>query len=257
MAYLEQNRADRARAILAVILLHLAAAAALVRGFDVEVTRAANSALRVFDLPALPPPPPPSPPPVRPEREQSGAEEGRAAPPALRARPKPVVAPEPQVRVPVMPRVTAPKVAADGAQDRSGAAPTPGPGTGAGGEGEGTGAGASGTGSGAGGSGEGLGAGTGRGAPARHLSGRITRGDYPRSAWREGVRSRVGVRFTVGPDGSVSNCRVVATSGDARVDRITCRTVEASFRYAPARNARGEPVASDIAWTQVLWTERD
>jgi len=248
---------DRLRAALAVALIHLVVGAALIRGFEVDVSRVADDALQVFNLPApvaTPPPPPPPPPPAR---DLASGEEGAAAPTALRARPKPIVAPTPKIRTPVPPRTVAPPVAAEGTKVTSGAGPTPGPGTGAGGPGTGTGAGGSGTGSGAGDAGEGSGAGPGRGTPARLLSGRITRRDYPRNAWREGLARRVGVRFTVGTNGRASACRVVATSGEDRIDAITCRTVEQTFRYEPARNGRGQPVQVEMVWMQVLWTERN
>jgi protein TonB len=43
---------------------------------------------------------------------------------------------------------------------------------------------------------------------------------------------------------------VVEPSPDPEADRITCRLAEERFRFRPARNAGGEPVAAQYGWRQ-------
>ncbi|MCA1749419.1 MAG: energy transducer TonB, partial [Sphingomonadales bacterium] len=45
-------------------------------------------------------------------------------------------------------------------------------------------------------------------------------------------------------------CVVVESSGNADLDSATCRMIRQRFRYAPARNAAGEPVADRRGWRQ-------
>ena len=225
----DRDRSRRAGTALAVAALHGLLAWALVTGLGVDVVRAVESRLKVFGVaPDVPPPPEPRtvPAPVRvPEPE------GAAAPPSLKSRPSPVVAPREARRSPVR-AAPEPKPLPTGSARDAGASSTPGTGTGAGGEGTGAGAGRGGSGTGGG----------GIAARAQRIAGALDYRDYP---GRRGDRiESVGVRFTVEASGAVANCRVTQSSGNPRVDAATCRIIERRFRYRPARNAAGEPVQS-------------
>ncbi len=174
------------------------------------------------------------------------AEEGEAAPENRRAEPKPIVAPEPTIRPIEPPPITAAPVAGPGNDSDAGAGDRPGEGSGAGGEGNGRGSGNSGLGTGGGGIVSG----------ARKLAGVIRDEDYPRSATRSRAQGNVTAFFDVGPDGRARNCRVRQSSGNAALDATTCRLIEERFRYAPARNARGEAVTERKGWQQNWWLER-
>jgi protein TonB len=141
------------------------------------------------------------------------------------------VAPREAPRSPVR-AAPEPKPNPSGSARDAGASTTPGTGTGSGGEGSGAGAGRGGSGTGGG------------GVPTRaqRIAGALDYRDYP--GRRSDRVESVGVRFTVEPSGSVSNCRVTQSSGNARVDAATCRIIEQRFRYSPARSAAGEPVQS-------------
>jgi protein TonB len=68
--------------------------------------------------------------------------------------------------------------------------------------------------------------------------------DYPSAALREEEQGTVGVSYTIGADGRVSNCTVVRSSGSRSLDSTTCRILQQRFRYSPARDASGNPVAT-------------
>ncbi|MFL6783187.1 MAG: hypothetical protein ACJ8FE_05070, partial [Sphingomicrobium sp.] len=128
------DRPDRAKAIAAVIVVHLGLAAAILSGLNVSVVRQAVERLQTIDL-RQPPPPPPPPPPPAPRPKQSKLDEGAAG---KKAEPSPVVAPKP--RIPVQSPIPAAPVAGTGSATTMGAA-TSGTGPGAGGSGAGRGGG--------------------------------------------------------------------------------------------------------------------
>ena len=102
---------------------------------------------------------------------------------------------------------------------------------------------------GAGGSGSGRGGGGdySKFTPARRIS-KIPDREYRRLA-ATGIRSgSVGVTVKVNTDGSVSNCRIARTSGDASIDALMCQLTLRYVRFSPARDDRGRPVAQDITF---------
>lgn len=66
--------------------------------------------------------------------------------------------------------------------------------------------------------------------------------DYPPSAAARGAEGTVRFELEVGPEGLVSKCNVIASSGDAALDAATCSILLGRARYAPARDAEGRPV---------------
>ena len=110
----------------------------------------------------------------------------------------------------------------------------------------------SGTGTGAGGSGSGLGGG-GQGdfsgfTPARMLN-KIPDREYRRISGGRMPRGSAGIKFRVNADGTLTNCRIVRSSGDAAVDGIVCDAATRYLRFTPARDRDGRAIAQDIAYT--------
>lgn len=210
--------------------------AALWLGLATRAEHPAEAALRVFDV--LPPAPPP---PETIERP-SKAHAGDAAPPHRTARPVPIEAPTPIIRMPLPPVVAAP-IAAAGPDAEAGAA-IDGPGTGAASAGRGFGAG-----------GPGSGTGSGIVAPARHVAGTITNKDYPKQAREAGQGGTVIVTLAIDAAGAVTGCTVARSSGVPALDEATCRLARARFRYTPARDAAGQAVPDLAGWKQVWWIE--
>jgi protein TonB len=179
-----------------------------------------------------------------PDPEPRPGEEGAAAPPSLRARPTPVVAPEPEIRIErdVLPTAQEARPLATGSAPTAGASTEDGPGTGAGGEGAGAGSGLGGGGTGGG----------GLARRAERIAGGLRDRDYPRAALRERRQGSVHVRFTVQADGRVDGCSVLRSSGHQDLDATTCRLIEQRFRYRPARDASGRATAS-VLTTSFDW----
>lgn len=233
---------DRLKSALGVAALHAALGYAFVAGLGFELPATVDSHLKLFDVRALPPPPVTQ---ADPDSERTPDPEGAAAPPNLKADPAPIVAPKPELVIPIPPPVVAAPIAGTGPAPSAGASDRPGPGTGAGGEGTGTGSGRFGSGTGGGGA----------ATPARQIAGRIVDSDYPRAARRARDEGRVRVHFTVATNGRATDCRVVMSSGHPELDTTTCRLIEGRYRFEPARDARGQPVPETKGWEQVWWLE--
>ena len=220
-------------ALIAVIAVGLG----LASGLDLAVVRKASEAISAIAMPV-----PPVPEPVAPSNAPSEKASGKASAANKQAKAAAIAAPPPKLPPVVPPVATAPRPGS-GNDASAGATPNPGPGSGAGGRGDGTGAG-------------GTGNGSGSGTKAAWRSGTIRDRDYPREASRAKAGGEVEVRFTIEASGRVSGCRVSRSSGDASLDQTTCALIEERFRFKPATNAAGAPIASQYGWRQRWWIER-
>ena len=226
---------QRGIAASSVLLIVAAVGWALITGLDLTVVRNANSSISAIAIPA--PAPREEPPPAPRFDEKASGEAGAAN---KKSKAAPISAPTP--KLPIKPSIPATPTAGIGAAPSAGAAPNPGAGSGAGGQGAGDGGG-------------GAGNGTGGGTRPRWISGTIRDSDYPRPAARAKVGGDVEVRFTIEITGRVSACRVSRSSGDPSLDAATCRLIEERFRFKPATDGRGTPIASQYGWRQSWWLE--
>jgi TonB family protein len=83
------------------------------------------------------------------------------------------------------------------------------------------------------------------GSPAQWISGGPTDGDNRRNRFH----GAVVVQFTVGTDGRVANCFATQSSGNPKLDAMTCHILVERGRFSPARNAQGQPVAGQVHGT--------
>ena len=217
------DRPDQAKAIAGVVLVHIALAAIILSGLNVHTVRQAVEQLTTINI-IQPPPPPPVQPPPQP-KPSAAKPQGTAA---KKAEPSPVVAPEPKLPVPSP--VPAAKGAGNDSAARSGAA-------------------LSGNGSGAGGLGNGPGGGgdfTGY-TPARKIT-KIPDREYRHLADSGLSAGSVAITIRVNPDGTVSNCRVVRSSGNPIADSLMCQLTIQYVRFSPARDASGRAIAQDVTF---------
>jgi protein TonB len=260
MLRVEPETRDRLKSAGVVGLIHALIGYVLLTGLGYGPTAVLPDALKLFNVHEEPPPPPAKP--ARPDVEKKTRKakpknaEGAASPANLRNTPTEIVAPPPEIRLPVPPPIPTAPAAGQGSAMAAGAAAVPGPGTGSGGIGNGLGSGRFGNGTGGGGGG-------GLASGARWVSGRIYDSDTPRDLRRGGV---VHLRFTVAPTGRVSDCAVTRSSGNRALDNLTCRLIRERLRYRPARNFEGQPIASTVLGEHVwdaepprpdIWIEPD
>ena len=223
---------DRLVAAVGTVALQAGLLAVLITGLDIDISEIPSQALKVYDLATDPPPPPPPPEEIPADRTEE--KEGAAAPPNLRSKPTPVIAPKPRIKVPPKMVAARDKSPIEGLDPSAGASDRAGPGTGSGGFGTGTGSGRS-----------GLGGGSGIGARARRVRGGLSfQKDYPRAARKVGAQGSVSVCIAIGADGRVTGCTVTGSSGNGDLDRTTCSLIVKRFHYTPARNSSGQAIAS-------------
>ena len=219
------NRSDRAKAAAAVAAVHVALAAVIITGLNVQTVRRAVESMTTIAI-VRPEPPPPPPPPVR-----ADSAPREAGDPGKKAEPTPVVAPPSPIPSP-SPMPAAP-IAGQGSATSAGA-------------------GVAGSGTGAGGSGAGRGGGGAGFTPARRIS-KIPDREYRRLAATGLPSGSVGVTIKVNEDGSPSNCRIARSSGDQAVDALMCQLTLRHVRFEPARDPNGRPVAQDVTFTPNWW----
>jgi protein TonB len=88
--------------------------------------------------------------------------------------------------------------------------------------------------------------------PPTRAKGEIGEADYPAASLRNHEQGLVRVRVTVTPQGRVSACTVIASSGFPNLDAGTCRLFLTRVRYSPARDDTGQPV-EDIVEEKMTW----
>lgn len=231
-SYAVATRADRTKAIAGVTAVHLALAFVILTGLNVRMIGHAAEHLRTFDVVELPPPLPEPPP--KPMKKDQPAKRA-AGPPAKKADPTPVVAPESRIQTPPVSPVIASPVAGAGSASHSGASTA------------GNGTGASGAGNGPGGGGD-----YSKFTPAQRIS-KIPDSEYRRLA-ATGIRNgSVGITIQVNKDGRVSNCRIARSSGDGKVDTIMCELAQEYVRFRPALDPARHPIAQDVTWYPNWW----
>lgn len=218
-------------------------ALALVFGLRVgNIVRNPNVLVSVLFEPTKPPPP------KQPKREvrknERPAAKGAPSPRNLKNKATPVVAP------PVVPLIKPPPIvvatqAGVGQAAQTGASDRPGPGQGAGGFGNGNGGGGDG--------GDGDGAVVG----PRQIRGKLSFRDLPEGLLPPGGEARVGVRYVVNVDGTVSGCRADEPSGIPRLDALACRLIEQRFRFRPALDRAGHPVRATIVEAHSWFVRED
>lgn len=215
-------------AVIAVLLLGYL----LLAGLTVDTLVRSEKALHLLDL-QITRPKPHRPPPHN-DRQKPTKASDKASPRNLRNKAAAIVMPPPLVpqRVPST-MITAPTVGS-GMAASAGASDRPGPGTGAGGSGNGTGGGSDSDGD---DDGE---------VPPRLIKGRLKFSDLPPSLRDNGIGGTVSVRYGVEANGRVGDCIIMASSGSAELDQLTCRLIEQRFRFDPSHDHEGQPVRSII-----------
>jgi periplasmic protein TonB len=227
-AYAQQRQLVRPRersfALAAVALVQLGLAIILFRGFHVDVTRPGEMIQRLVEVTLAKPPPPLVPiEPPKPQHHQAAAPKTEPAKPGGSPGPKPAHAP---------PSVT-PVVAVKPSVAPSGGGTGAGPALGAG------------AGGGTGGNGYGDNDG---GTDLEQIAGEIGPRDYPRDLGDARIGGRVSVTLTVEPNGRVSSCRLIRSSGSVELDALTCRLMQQRFRFRPSTDRYGRPVRDEVDW---------
>jgi len=88
--------------------------------------------------------------------------------------------------------------------------------------------------------------------PKGNLAGLFRADDYPMQAIENHESGSVGIRLRVEPNGTLSECTVIESSGSTALDRTTCAVARKRAQYAPALGKDGRPVWS-FTFGRVTW----
>lgn len=75
--------------------------------------------------------------------------------------------------------------------------------------------------------------------------GSVSEDDYPDEAIRAEQEGTAVARFTVSKSGVPILCTIVQSSESASLDAVTCKFIGERFRFRPALDCKGKPVASE------------
>ena len=89
-----------------------------------------------------------------------------------------------------------------------------------------------------------------------NLASYVSNDDYPAAALRRGDTGTTRFRLTVGPNGKVTDCAIVGSSGSSTLDSATCRLMRSRARFEPAKNSDGRPT-SDSVTSAIRWVLPD
>jgi TonB family protein len=85
--------------------------------------------------------------------------------------------------------------------------------------------------------------------PVGQIFGLIQPDDYPTEALEWGMGGTVGVRMRIEPDGTISECIVLESSGVPVLDKTTCAILKKRGQFTPAQGHDGKPIpAPYFAW---------
>ena len=85
-----------------------------------------------------------------------------------------------------------------------------------------------------------------------NLQGLFGEDDYPTSALENEEQGTVNVRLGVGPNGRVTDCSVLASSGSRTLDAATCRVLKSRARFTPATDNTGAATSGSVT-QRITW----
>jgi TonB family protein len=88
--------------------------------------------------------------------------------------------------------------------------------------------------------------------PKGRLAGVFVADDYPEEALAAAISGTVGVRLKIEPDGTVSDCAVLESSGAPVLDKQTCLVAKRRGLYTPAISREGRPLWS-FTFERITW----
>jgi protein TonB len=81
--------------------------------------------------------------------------------------------------------------------------------------------------------------------------------DYPEEAVRNHWQGQVVADLMISPEGAVTGCRIVQSSGHQVLDDATCDLMVKRARFTPARNKDGKPIESHYRTPPITWALQD
>jgi protein TonB len=77
--------------------------------------------------------------------------------------------------------------------------------------------------------------------------------DYPASAQASGAEGTTRASLTIGPDGRVTGCSIIQSSGNGSLDSATCNILRRRAKFVPARDSNGNATSDTITTPSIVW----
>jgi protein TonB len=77
--------------------------------------------------------------------------------------------------------------------------------------------------------------------------------DYPASAQAAGAEGTAQAQLTIGPDGRVTGCNLVRSTGNGALDAATCNILRRRAKFTPARDSNGNATSDTITTPPIVW----
>ena len=81
----------------------------------------------------------------------------------------------------------------------------------------------------------------------------FTTDDYPASAASAGAEGTAQATLTVGPDGRVTGCNLIRSTGNSALDSATCNILRRRAKFTPARDSNGNPTSDTVTTPPIRW----
>ena len=77
--------------------------------------------------------------------------------------------------------------------------------------------------------------------------------DYPEAAISAGASGTARAQLSIGPDGRVSGCNLVQSTGNGALDATTCNILRRRVKFTPARDSNGNPTSDTYVTPPIKW----
>lgn len=77
--------------------------------------------------------------------------------------------------------------------------------------------------------------------------------DYPASALSAGAGGTAQAQLTVGPDGRVTGCNLIRSTGNGALDAATCNILRRRAKFTPARDSEGNATSDTVTTPTITW----
>jgi protein TonB len=91
-------------------------------------------------------------------------------------------------------------------------------------------------------------------SPARgDVRSNFSNDDYPAAAIAANAQGTAQARLTIGPDGRVTGCDLIRSTGNNALDSTTCNILRRRVKFTPARDSNGNPTSDTYTTPPITW----
>jgi protein TonB len=77
--------------------------------------------------------------------------------------------------------------------------------------------------------------------------------DYPSEAIAAEAQGTAQAQLTIGPDGRVTGCNLIKSTGNSALDSTTCNILRRRVKFTPARDSNGNPTTDTYTTPPISW----